>query len=351
MNLPDLLRYDLGHDWGHDLDIAPPAGLLEILAQRSGFDLDQLRSMSLAGWIPWLLDRLDPDSSAFETYVHQLSLLLPLHKRPIRIVGNWRAWLPKQAIYRACPQCLHESGKHVRLLVWQLPLLLSCPQHGCWLESYQGIPGWDNEPCPPRRLASEPIAMMDRRTWQALTTGQVELPRRRIHAGLWFRLLRTLLDELSTSLSRCSSQQARAIRQIWQSCGYAVRAGQCIWSPYEALALPVQLQMLEAAATTLHLIETGALIVQGAQADLFLSEPLTEVAEGCQPPSPPREAVNPWPATMAALEEAIAEARHNPEMAQTLFNIVLFGRRDAESIRQTQALLTDLRVPAAWCHI
>ncbi|WP_220385001.1 hypothetical protein, partial [Klebsiella pneumoniae] len=33
------------------------------------------------------------------------------------------------------------------------------------------------------------IAAMDQRTWQALTTGHVELPRRRIHAGLWLKTI------------------------------------------------------------------------------------------------------------------------------------------------------------------
>ena len=62
--------------------------------------------------------------------------------------------------------------------------------------------GWEKPDANPR-TASKAIATMDRRTWQALTTGYVELPRRRIHAGLWFRLLRTLLDELNTPLSAC----------------------------------------------------------------------------------------------------------------------------------------------------
>jgi len=74
MDVPDLLQHDLGHDGASDLDGAPPAALLEALARRSGLSLDQLRSMSLAGWMPWLVDRLDPDPSAFDTYVHQLSV-------------------------------------------------------------------------------------------------------------------------------------------------------------------------------------------------------------------------------------------------------------------------------------
>lgn len=89
---------------------------------------------------------------------------------------------------------------------------------------------------------------------QALTTGHVELPRRRIHAGLWFRLLRTLLDELNTPLSTCGTY-AGYLRQIWECCGHPLRAGQSLWRPYETLNPAVRLQMLEAAATAISLIE------------------------------------------------------------------------------------------------
>ncbi|MFX7849578.1 TniQ family protein, partial [Acinetobacter baumannii] len=85
---------------------------------------------------------------------------------------------------------------------------------------YWGVPGrflgWENADADPR-TASDAIATMDRRTWQALTTGHVELPRRRIHAGLWFRLLRTLLDELNTPLSACGTY-AGYLRLIWERC-------------------------------------------------------------------------------------------------------------------------------------
>jgi hypothetical protein len=94
---------------------------------------------------------------------------------------------------------------------------------------------------------------MDRRTWQALTTGFVELPRRRVHAGLW--LLRTLLDELNTPLSHCGTCAA-SIRHVWERCGHPLRAGQSLWRPYEILAPAVRLQMLEAAATAITLIES-----------------------------------------------------------------------------------------------
>ncbi|WP_413463082.1 TniQ family protein [Pseudomonas aeruginosa] len=94
--------------------------------------------------------------------------------RKVRSITRWRAWLPSQTIRRACPQCLNDPTNQAVLLVWQLPLMLSCPQHGCWLESYWGMPGrylqWEIADAAPRP-ADDAIACMDRRTWQALTTG------------------------------------------------------------------------------------------------------------------------------------------------------------------------------------
>lgn len=347
MDVPDLLQHDLGHDGASDLDGAPPAALLEVLARRSGLSLDQLRSMSLAGWVPWLVDRLDPDPSAFETYAHQFSVLLPLQQRPTRTVPQWRAWLPRQTIHRACPQCLAEAENYACLLMWQLPLLLSCPRHGCWLESYWGVAGdycqWEQQDLLPRQT-SEAIAQMDRRTWQALTTGKVALPRRRVHAGVWLRLLRTLLDELNTPLSYCPSQ-ARDIRKIWESCGFRVRAGLSHWNCYETLALPLQLQMLEAAAMTIQRIETGMLTAQGAQAELFVSVPQKSITDGYQLSKQSGEEYNPWALALSAAEKVIAGAQRNPEEAQALFKLLLFGHQDPESIRKARTMLAELEIP------
>jgi hypothetical protein len=149
MEVSELLEHDLGHGQVDDLDTAPPLALLAMLSQRSGIELDRLRCMSFAGWVPWLLDSLDdqiPD--ALETYAFQLSVLLPKLRRRTRSITSWRAWLPSQPIHRACPLCLNDPANQAVLLAWKLPLMLSCPLHGCWLESYWGVPGrflgWEN---------------------------------------------------------------------------------------------------------------------------------------------------------------------------------------------------------------
>ena len=56
MEVSELLEHDLGHGQVDDLDTAPPLALLAMLSQRSGIELDRLRGMSFAGWVPWLLE-------------------------------------------------------------------------------------------------------------------------------------------------------------------------------------------------------------------------------------------------------------------------------------------------------
>ncbi|WP_276330759.1 TniQ family protein, partial [Enterobacter hormaechei] len=174
MEVSELLEHDLGHGQVDDLDTAPPLALLAMLspAERHRAGPAALHEFRRLG--AWLLDSLDdqiPD--ALETYAFQLSVLLPKLRRRTRSITSWRAWLPSQPIHRACPLCLNDPENQAVLLAWKLPLMLSCPLHGCWLESYWGVPGrflgWENADAEPR-TASDAIAAMDQRTWQALTT-------------------------------------------------------------------------------------------------------------------------------------------------------------------------------------
>lgn len=348
MDLCDLLEHDLGHGPVDDLDTAPLLSLLTVLSQRSGIELERLRGMSLAGWVPWLLDSLDDRiPAALETYAFQFSVLLPRRNRKTRSITRWRAWLPSQPIQRACPVCLSDPADQPLLLAWKLPLMLSCPLHGCWLESYWGMPGrflgWKNADAAPR-TANAAIAAMDRRTWQALTTEYVALPRRRVHAGLWFRLLRTLLDELNTPLSHCGSCSA-SIRHVWECCGHPLRAGQSLWRPYEILAPAVQLQMLEAAATAIALIESNGVSPHGEQAALFLMEPQTGFINDLPVKERKAQPVDHWREAAKALKEAIAEARHNRETARALFALASHGRRDPESLGRLRVTFSQEGVP------
>jgi len=355
MSLQDLLKYDLGRGHEDDLDYAPPLSLLTTLNERSGVAPGRLRHMSFAGWMPWLFDSLDSsDPSALETYVFQLSVLLPkgMREQKMHAVICWRAWLPPMPIVehrRACPICVKDGLYSPMLLMWRLPLLLSCPTHGCWLESYEGSPGrfrgWENNPCEPKH-ANEAITAMDRRTWQALTAGYVDLPRRKVHAGVWFRLLRTLLNELNTPVSWCGDY-GLIIRRVWDRCLLPLRARQRQWRPFEVLNIEVQLQMLEAAATAIEMIESWPLLGPGGEsAELFRPEPYG-VVDNDWPIQIRRsdDTATAWKTLAWAVEMAFIEARHNRETARFLFRFLANRRNDPARLEKLRAMFIENQVP------
>lgn len=346
MNLPDLLLYDLGYTDINNVDLDPPMQLLDLLSSRSGISVEQLRSMSLAGCQPWLLDRLDLEPSAFDTYVRQLSILLPLKKRPSRTPIGWRAWLPSKPIYRACPICLNSADDKVLLLIWQLPLLLSCPFHGCLLETYPIEPSlyisFNKESITPQ-LADVDTITMDRWTWQAWTTGRVNLPRRSIHAGLWFRLLRTLLDELNTPFSLCPSR-AKSLRSLWTNLGYLPRAGLITWKAFESLSLSIQLQMLTVAAASIGMIKDDMIMALGADVDLFRPEPMITLDDG-RLTLQENQNTTIWQKALDSIDKAVSDARGNPDTAQHLLQIMLIGNKSNKSIERARDILISLGVP------
>ncbi|WP_077490688.1 TniQ family protein [Sinomonas mesophila] len=203
------------------IDSAPPEQLLGTLAERTGVPLDRIRPMALAGLEPWIIEPVETEPGmAFENYVHQHSVLLGPRDRPRRLLSGWRPWLPadprRTPMRRACPSCISTTPLALRsfTLVSQIPLTLTCPDHGCRLEPAYGAPGicffWES-PETARAPAPAAVVAMDRLTHAALSTGAVALPRRTVHAGVWFRLLRTLIDEISIPLSKLPARSRRAV--------------------------------------------------------------------------------------------------------------------------------------------
>ena len=351
--LGDDLGFTLGPGSQDDIDLAPPPGMIDILTIRTGVDPDRLRQMSVAGWVPWLLDDMQPSPESFATYTRQLSVLRPAGRFKSRLVPSWRPWLSSHLHSRACPKCVAASDSpKPYLLLWALPLISTCPIHGCWLQATLAPRGyfrlWDFDP-PVPRAAPEHLLKMDQRTQYTFTIGQVELPRRSVHAGIWFRLLRTIIDELSCPLSENHPADAKIIRQIWTQTGYRVRDGQSSWHPYEQLAESVQQHTMEAAATAVMLLETGAITGSGTDAPLFHPVPDFAMSDGT-PSHPPSTPAGARPTLMDALKEAVDAARVNPADARTLFNLATYKRDDAEHLHEMVNAFIDLSIPLDFHH-
>ncbi|WP_430782323.1 TniQ family protein [Actinoplanes sp. G11-F43] len=332
-----------------DLDHNPPAAMLTALADRTGVDLAQIQATTLAGWRPWLLDTLDaPDrQTSFDNYVRAHSVLLA----PRTSIGNglrryrfWRGpWLPRHWMNRACPLCAVLPGRG-RALIGRLPLMVSCGEHGCRLEDAVTVDiaialhGRPPDPVP----VAEPLAALDRYTQQALLTGRVNLPGRDIHAGVWFRLLRTLLHELSLSPSTAGQVGGRMLKLIWETVGQPVRAGMGTWKPYEQMGWPAQETMLNAAAVALQLAAAGRITARGVLGPAIQPIPSRWAYAG-DPLAPHGTA---WPDLTAAAEAALDEARTVPGGARQLLGLLTMGSRRRDVWEREIAFLQDNGVPA-----
>jgi hypothetical protein len=74
----------------------------------------------------------------------------------------------------------------------------------------------------------------------------VSLPDGSVHAWVWFRLLRRLLDEVSAGPSVLSAPSQATMDLIWSRACMPVRGGLAVWRPREQLAWPIQQAMVGA---------------------------------------------------------------------------------------------------------
>ena len=334
-----------------DLDGAPSEMVLSLLSEHTGVSPERLRLATFSGWVPWLLDSMTvdgEDTEAFDTYVRQHSVLLKPEWAPIRVVRNWRPWMSPGPLRRACPVCQAHADPGLGLMS-QIPLMLSCPHHQCLLEPYYGVPGsfghWEAGNDVQACGAAQSVVDMDRRTWLALTDGHVDLPGRRVKAGEWFRVLRTLLDEVNTPPSQARTQAA-ALRRVWAQTGHPLRGGQTRWRSYEMLTWPVQQMMLEAAATAINLIESGTIPAPGVHCAPFRPVPAQPVFDDASTATP--ASTDTWAKVQIALAEAVAEAKRDPKSAAMLYHLCTLGRTDEAGINQVHTILADLGIPPSY---
>ncbi|MGY0063749.1 TniQ family protein [Streptomyces sp. LZ34] len=352
MPVTDLLTRNLGLVGlavPADLDYDPPAPMLAALAERTGVELARLRAMTLAGWEPWLFDTLtvpiDQTQPMFDAYVRDHSVLLAPGEAGTNQVNRWKRWPGPwlgRSLHRACPVCAADPDRG-RALIWRLPLMTGCIEHGCRLEEAAAVDAalaLGHEGPGPTQLA-EPLATVDRYTYEGLTTGRVTLPGRTVHAGVWFRLLRSLLDEVSLSLTGRSSHGRAMLEHVWEATGREQRAGLTTWRPYEYLAPEVQEAMLHAAGTALNLAAKGTVIACGRLASTLRPEQ-RHVYDGDRP-APHRSS---WQEAMDQIETALALARTDRDAARQLLILLTLGCRTINRFEEERAFLFGAGVPA-----
>lgn len=345
----DLLTHNLGQldvIVPEEVDWDPPAWMLAALAERAGTGLAQLRAMTLAGWVPWLMDTLHTlqreAQQTFDTYIRQNSVLLGRGEAGRNQVSGQKRWggpwWPARPVKRLCPVCVTGADPR-RALVWHLPLTVGCFDHGCRLKDAREIDmaaagGEKPQPVP----VAELLAALDRYTYEGLITGRVTLPGRGVHVGVWFRLLRSLLDEVSLALSPRSASTRVTLERIWRATGRPERGGLNVWRPYEQMDWPMQEAILRAAATALQLAAAGQIAARGTLGSALQPAPHRHVYDGDQPSPRPSA----WP-------EAMAEVPRWQRSATRVGSIGTIGCQSpaSASIAAAYRLFAGVSVP---CH-
>lgn len=345
----------------HDLDRHTPEPILTALARRGAVPAERLRQMTLAGWTPWLLDSTDSAGCDFDTYVHQFSILLPadlavgdrLRRTPTD--DTWLPWVSAMAS-RACPICIDrlESTADITVrLLQQTSALSSCLDHRCRLEPCSILPGhaifWDqvrfglDERVPPVPVSAA-VTELDRRTTAALRTGWVELRPGRVHAAVWFRLLRTVVDEVSIPLVRIGRWSTR-LAAIWKATGYS-RPPRAARVPFEQLRWDEQVKVLGAAAAAITMVENGEIDAGGVDSSLLRQRPYEPADPGTAPtrthyPAPERSA---WEDVQRAIDAAVAAARADIDVAKSLFGLMRMGCRTDNDIADMKKTFAELDI-------
>lgn len=356
-SLDDLLQHDLGFQGKPDtLNMEVPDWLLTLLSERTGISAQEIYAHTLLSLTPLMLDNLYEKEANFESYVRDYSILLPSDVSHNYMPNKpWRPWFNEQSLtmINACPVCVDNNGTSIILLPWYLPIMLSCIVHQCLLRPcriYQGCYiYWEDENATPTP-SSTAIHEMDKKTWSALTTGQVTLPQRVVHAGVWFRLLRTLLDELHVPPPSSKKPYAKYIRDIWASHGLPPRAEQKNWRPYETLSREVQKQTLIAAATAITRMEHDLIKPPGEQVFLFFPEPIhnkdlpsflqKQDANTIETP------ISPWQRANESMSQLIEMAKKDPKAAKDLRDFCIFGRTDLKVIQFVENTMIEAGVPS-----
>ncbi len=212
--------------------------------------------------------------------------------------------------------------------MWDLPLTIGCTIHRRRLLTPQQVlqielTGHDVAPVP----IGEPLATLENYTHQALTTGTVTLPGRRVHAGVWFRLLRCLLDELTLSTAALRKQSAAPLAQVWEAAELSHRAGMRMWQPYERLPWHRQEDLLTTAALALDLVAHGRIRARGTLAPLLVTPAPDRVYPGDAPVR-----------TRARLPEP-RDLRRTAQFAALVEELEVAVRTDPETARQVLGFL------------
>lgn len=313
-----------------EIDLSPPADLLMTITERTGMAASKVRSMTLAGYVPLLLDTLTPAEGLFETYVSQFPAFARVQDRFRRPVfrldeSRWSPWISRETREQApiCRQCIAQDAVPYRRIYWHAAWMTCCPTHHEMLETGFFLPSIRRDDLYafiPHRTASKDIVALDRLTLQAVTEGNVLPPHgRKISAAVWVRALRSLIDDLIRPQYTLVGVK-HIIVAAWQHTGMSLHEGIGIGRVFEDMSVQQRETVFAVAATTIDRLLTGDLDTRPSNVKHWsvstVFDPLPKLSEEdlLSRPPPARAQTQPAPTTNwgELWTAAVAAAKRSP---------------------------------------
>ncbi|MBA90011.1 MAG: hypothetical protein CMJ43_04935 [Phyllobacteriaceae bacterium] len=328
-----IKRLDIGL-----VDFWPSAILIEKLAERTGVPSGRIRAMTMAAYVPYLLDSLTPQNDIFSNYCCQFGAFEnpALRIRPVR--APW--WLPWLSGHLAggrmvgCIHCLRSDLRRFGRLHWRANWMASCSEHGVLLQA--ASPAEQSE-YPAPKEADEILVVLDGLTLQAVTKGRVRLPGGRIvHGGLWLRVLRGVIDEICRP-RRMKDPARSPVEAAWEVAGLPYRHALGRWGIFEKLGRLERANVLKVAALVMQ-----PLIRAGLQPLKMSTRPLE--ADASRAASAPVLALD-FELMPIEIENITMLARENDDVAIDLRRMLNHQPRSARFVAQTDETLESLGIP------
>jgi hypothetical protein len=240
--------------------------------------------MTVAGWGALLIDSLENHEDKYINYTCHYEIFINtawkkywLKKlRSWPVTGTWIPWINgshfwKDRHLRACSECLKDSY-YIRLH-WKIGWMTTCPIHSIALDEWMVIDKFNSYirgPDPDLLVHTIPaMYRLDSFTMQAVTEGKVSLPDGRIlRAGVWLRLLRGLLDEL-TAPPTITKRHSDLIDGFWEEAALDTRNKYKLWQPVEQMPVDRGHGLLKVAAVAVDHVLTNRCVAMGADGSLL----------------------------------------------------------------------------------
>lgn len=317
------------------VDFWPSASLIQKLAERTGVAIGRIRAMTMAAYVPYLVDSLSPRGDIFPAYCCQFGIFEnpALRVRPARAAW-WLPWISGDLAdgkMIGCIECLRSDRQRFGRLHWRANWMASCPKHGVLLQA--ASPAEQSEYPVSKETATE-LAALDGLTLQAVMKGRVQLHDGRIvHGGLWLRVLRGVIDEICRP-RRMKDVARPTIEAAWAAAGLPYRHALGRWGIYEKLGRAERANVLKVAALAMRPLIKAGLEPLKAHIRSLPTETSRNAALSLSFGMMPRQ-----------FENITLLARENDDVAIDLRRMLNHQPRSAWFVAQTDEILESLGIP------